>query len=134
MFFTSQTCLDDSGHDLSFVPPQADIPNSLNSIVVTASEVKDAISCLKVGKASGPDGIDNRIWIQMSDQLSTPLSEIFKRAFPFGKCLRHGKLRMYVQFLKKVIVLFLLITDQYHCLILLKRYLKELFSSMYSIT
>ena len=40
------------------------IPNDipvLENIVLTPDEVKDILQSLKLGKASGPDGINNRV-------------------------------------------------------------------------
>ena len=84
-FFVSQSRLDDSSHDISSLPSLVDGPRSITAIVISPSEVKDAISCLKVGKASGPDGIDNRIWLQLSDQLSQPLSDLFNASLSLRK-------------------------------------------------
>ena len=39
--------------------------------------MKDAISSLSVGKASGPDGIDTRILLEASSELSQPLCDLF---------------------------------------------------------
>jgi len=74
-YFASQCSVDESNHDL---PPMHNAnANSLQSILITQEEVIDSIKCLKVGKASGPDGIDNRILKEEMHQLSNPLCDLF---------------------------------------------------------
>ena len=41
------------------------------------TEVLDVLKTLKTGKASGPDGINNRILIETARQLAPHLSELF---------------------------------------------------------
>ena len=100
-FFISQSHLDDSNHDLSSLPSLVDSPNSITSIAVSPSKVEDAISCLKVGKASGPDGIDNRIWIQLSDQLCLPLSDLFNCSLSLRKLPQSWKIANVCAIFKK---------------------------------
>jgi len=74
-YFASQCSVNESNHDL---PPMHNAnANSLQSILITQEEVIDSIKCLKVGKASGPDGIDNRILKEAMHQLSNPLCDLF---------------------------------------------------------
>jgi len=74
-YFASQCSIDESNHDL---PPMSNSnDNSLQYIHITQEEVIDSIKCLKLGKASGPDGIDNRILKEAMHQLSYPLCDLF---------------------------------------------------------
>ena len=75
-FFVQQTNIDDSNHVL---PRVIAIENQqvLESIVIQPSEVTDVIKCLVIGKASGPDGISNRVLVEVSSQLSIHLCDLF---------------------------------------------------------
>ena len=66
-YFASQCSVDESNHDLPHMHHANS--NSLQSIHITEEEVIDSIKCLNVGKASGPDGIDNRILKEAMFQL-----------------------------------------------------------------
>ena len=50
---------------------------SLSSIRINPSEVKDILKTLKVGKASGPDGINNVVLGQAANELATLLCHFF---------------------------------------------------------
>ena len=78
-YFANQSCIDDS---LSFIPAenQEFTNNSLDSINVTPSEVLDVLKTLKLGKASGPDGINNRILIEAAGQLAPHLCDLFNQS------------------------------------------------------
>ena len=57
-FFAEQSVLDDH---LATLPDSVDSGGpSLDSIVFTLTEVKDILNTLKLGKASGPDNVNNR--------------------------------------------------------------------------
>ncbi len=75
-YFRDQTLLDDS-----LSPPLPDPPALqhplLESIYISPNEVSDVLKTLSLGKASGPDGINNIILIELSDQLSVPLCDLF---------------------------------------------------------
>ena len=51
--------------------------HSLSSIRIYPSEVKDILKTLKVGKASGADGINNIVLRQAANELATPLCHFF---------------------------------------------------------
>ena len=57
-YFANQSCIDDSSSRLPDERFQI-IHQTLDSIHVTPSEVLDVLKTLKIGKASGPDGINN---------------------------------------------------------------------------
>ena len=68
-YFANQSRIDDS---LNFIHDenQEIVNNSLDSINAMQSEVLDVLKTLKLGKASGPDGINNRILIEAAGQLA----------------------------------------------------------------
>ena len=59
-YFQSQTILDDS----NAIPPELPPPTyntQLDRIVITPLEVESILKTLKLGKASGPNGLNNRV-------------------------------------------------------------------------
>ena len=82
-FFVGQTNLDESQASL---PPDAPIPdNNLNSISTSPSEVASTLKSLQLGKATGPDAINNRILKELATPLSFPLSDLFNFSLATGK-------------------------------------------------
>ena len=74
-FFAEQSVLDDH---LATLPDSVDSGGpSLDSIVFTPTEVKDILNTLKLGKASGPDNVNNRILKEAAVPLSDPLCDLF---------------------------------------------------------
>ena len=78
-YFANQSRIDDS---LSFIPyeNQEIVNNSLDSINDMPSDVLDVLKTLKLGKASGPDGINNRILIEADGQLAPHLCDMFNQS------------------------------------------------------
>ena len=75
-FFVSQLSLDDA----VLLLPNEGIRNgeySLSSIRIYPSDVKDILKTLKVGKGSGPDGINNVVLSEAANELATPLRHFF---------------------------------------------------------
>ena len=74
-FFTEQTLLDDSQATL----PQTvkNIKYKLDSIIVTPEEVRDTLKSIPIGKAAGPDLINNRLLKELAQPLALPLSDFF---------------------------------------------------------
>ena len=75
-FFVSQSTLDDTAHLL----PNECIVNdeySLSAVKIQPSEVRDVLITLNVGKASGPDGINNIVSRQTANELAIPLCQFF---------------------------------------------------------
>ena len=71
-YFANQSRIDDSSSTLQ----EANYPLtqfSLDTNNVMPSEVLDVLKSLKLGKASGPDGIDNRILIEVAGQIAPHL-------------------------------------------------------------
>ena len=82
-YFQSQTILDDSNVRLPDLPPPT-YNTTLNRIVITNLEVKSALQTLKTGKASGPNGLSNRILRELSSELSHPLCCLFNKSLQSG--------------------------------------------------
>ena len=57
-YFTKQSTIEDSANSLPDDINQIN-DNSLDSITITPAEVLDVLRTLHLGKASGPDGINN---------------------------------------------------------------------------
>ena len=70
-FFQSQTVLIEENAVLPDLPPPASIV-PLESIVFTADEVESVLKLLPTGKASGPDGLSNRLLHELSNDLAKP--------------------------------------------------------------
>ena len=82
-FFVSQSTLDDTAHLL----PNECIVNgeySLSAVRIQPSEVRDVLITLNVGKASGPDGINNIVLRQTANELAIPLCQFFN--FSLDSC------------------------------------------------
>ena len=75
-YFANQSSIDDSLSTL----PEANYPqiqSSLDTINIMPFEVLDVLKSLKLGKASGPDGINNRILIEVAGQIAPHLCDLF---------------------------------------------------------
>ena len=88
--------------------------NSLDSITITPVEVLDVLRTLHLGKASGPDGINNYILKEVAYQISYPLSQIYNQSLNTSIFPSSGKFPMSVPSLKVVTLLLHPITDQFH--------------------
>lgn len=82
-FFCIQTHLDDSNVDIPVLHNLSD--NYLSNINIAAIEVEEILSSLPLGKAVGPDGVNNRILRELSSELSSPLSALFNHSLQSGK-------------------------------------------------
>ena len=56
----------------------------LSNIVVTCDEVVSVLKALPIGKAMGPDGINNCILRELAHELSSPLCSLFKQSLVLG--------------------------------------------------
>ena len=82
-FFVGQTVLDESRASL---PSDLPIPdNNLNTISTSPFEVESILKSLPLGKATGPDAINNRILRELATPLSSPLSDLFNFSLINGK-------------------------------------------------
>ena len=83
-FFAEQSVLDDH---LATLPDSVDSGGpSLDSIVFTPTEVKDILNTLKLGKASGPDNVNNRILKEAAVPLSDSLCDLFNYSMSKRVC------------------------------------------------
>ena len=83
-YFKEQTLLDDSNAELPSLPPY-NIASTLNSIILTPLEVESVLKSLPIGKASGPNGLSNRILKELSKELAFPLCDLFNRSLSQGE-------------------------------------------------
>ena len=70
-FFCDQTLLDDQHASIPNIELYTD--RTMSSLVISPLEVESIMKCLPLGKAVGPDGINNRILRECSRELSSPL-------------------------------------------------------------
>ncbi|MCG7877681.1 MAG: reverse transcriptase domain-containing protein [Candidatus Thiodiazotropha endolucinida] len=82
-YFTSISSLDDTNCQLP--PFELKCQNQLLNISCTASEIQSLIEILNPNKASGPDGINNKMLKPVAKEISVPLSILFNRSFREGK-------------------------------------------------
>jgi len=101
-YFCGQSCIDEDGKDLPACAVYPDNFPTLSRIVVTTSDVDDAIKCLKIGKASGPDGIDNRVLRESVHQISTVLRDLFNSCLQYHTMPKAWKLANVSAVLKRV--------------------------------
>ncbi len=74
-YFCTQSSIDDSNHHL---PPTIPVSNhNLSTIVISPSDVRDAISFIDPSKACGPDTISPRLLREAAQELSEPLATYF---------------------------------------------------------
>jgi hypothetical protein len=90
-FFQSQSSLDDKNKSLPNFHVHQNI-NKLDTINITYDEVRDTLKTLNVGKASGPDNINNRILKELSEELSVPLCHLFRKSLTACKVPSQWKL------------------------------------------
>jgi hypothetical protein len=74
-FFHKQTLLADSDINAPVLEPLC--ASKLESLLFTPEEVHDVLVSLPLGKASGPDMVNNRLLKELSKELSTPLCKLF---------------------------------------------------------
>ena len=81
-FFQNQTILNDQHATL---PPLIHITDSrLSSIILSPIEVKSVLKSLATGKASGPNGLNNRILKELATEISVPLCNLFNLSLQEG--------------------------------------------------
>ncbi|MEW8547864.1 MAG: reverse transcriptase family protein, partial [Candidatus Thiodiazotropha sp.] len=82
-YFQSQTNLDETNAVLPDLIPSV-INSELNTIVLTPLEVESVLKSLTVGKASGPNGLNNRVLKELSSELSIPFCSFFNQSLRVG--------------------------------------------------
>lgn len=83
-FFLSQSNLNDRNAHLPAILP-TNVKAELNSIVLTSDEVESVLKILPVGKATGPNGVSNRILRELSHELSIPYCSLFNQSLDTGQ-------------------------------------------------
>ena len=82
-FFVAQTELDETQ---ATFPPDITLPeHSLNFLSTSPFEVETMLKSLQLGKATGPDAINNRVLKELAKPLSFPLSDLFNFSLTSGK-------------------------------------------------
>ena len=82
-FFQIQTLLSDQNAALPDIP-RHNGESKLSTIALTPLEVASVLKTLVVGKASGPNGVNNRILKELSREISQPLCSLFN--YSLQKC------------------------------------------------
>ena len=75
-FFQLQTLLNDQNAALPDIP-RYNGESKLSTIALTPLEVESVLKTLVVGKASGPNGVNNRILKELSREIYQPLCSLF---------------------------------------------------------
>ena len=89
-FFRDQTILPDNN---SFLPdiPLYPLTSYLDSIVLFPPEVDLVLKTLATGKASGPDGLNNRVLKELANEISEPFCSLFNYSLRTGSFPRPWK-------------------------------------------
>ncbi|MCG8097314.1 MAG: hypothetical protein JAZ17_27465 [Candidatus Thiodiazotropha endolucinida] len=82
-YFTSISTVNDENVELPDFEYKCQ--SQLSSIVCTPQEVATLIELLNPNKATGPDGISNKMLKSVANEISVPLSILFNRSFREGK-------------------------------------------------
>ena len=82
-FFQSHTNLNEQN---AVIPdlPAATVITPLNSIILSPLEVESVLKSLPIAKASGPDGLSNRVLRELSKELSVPYCSLFNQSLRAG--------------------------------------------------
>ena len=82
-FFQSHTNLNEQN---AVIPdlPAATVITPLSNIVLSPFEVESILKSLPVAKASGPDGLSNRVLRELSKELSVPFCSLFNQSLRVG--------------------------------------------------
>ena len=82
-YFTSISTVNDENINLPVFEYKCD--NRLNNIECTSNEIQTLIELLNPNKATGPDGISNKMLKAVAKEVSVPLNILFNRSFREGK-------------------------------------------------
>ena len=99
-FFQEQTLIDDSNNTIPAIPLPIIIP-IIESIDIIPQEVLDVLKSLPIHKASGPDGISNKILVEIAKQIHIPLTKLFNKSLQCSKFPSAWKLANVCPILKK---------------------------------
>ena len=110
-----------------------DIVSDLSSIMLTPAEIEVVLKSLFVGKAVGPDGMSIKILCELSVQLSLPFC-LYSTSVYRQMCFRiTGRYQMFVPSLSQGITILYQTIYLFLFYAHLRRYLKELFLSTFTI-
>ena len=82
-FFRDQTVIDESNADLPQLDPYT-INSNMYSLHFSPAEIESVLKSLKTGKATGPDGMNNRILRELSKELAVPFCSLFNQSIETG--------------------------------------------------
>ena len=85
--------------------------NSLSTVNCTENEIENLLNVLNINKASGDNGISQRMLKGVSKSISKPLSILMNRSFNEGFFPEAWKVSNVIPIFKKVINLYLQIID-----------------------
>ena len=83
-YFQEQTVISDDNVEVPVINDY-NLVSRLNSIILTTDEVKIVLKSLPLGKAAGPDGVNNRVLKELADVLSLPLCDLFNQSLSIGE-------------------------------------------------
>ena len=89
-FFCEQTVLNDQNAVLSNITPFA-VASHLADIVLTQTEIESVLKALATGKASGPNGLNNRVLKELANEISEPFCSLFNYSRSLGSFPTHWK-------------------------------------------
>ena len=78
-FFRDQTVIDESNAVLPQLDPYT-ITLNMYSLHFSPVEIESVLKSLKTGKATGPDGMNNRILRELSKELAVPFCSLFNQS------------------------------------------------------
>ena len=111
-YFTSISTVNDENATLPAFEYKCQ--NRISSITCTSDEVASLIELLNPNKATGPDGISNKMLKAVSKEIAVPLSILFNRSFREGKFGEIYKYSNVIPYPKREITLILQHFDQFH--------------------
>ena len=90
-YFQEQTVINDDNVEVPVINDY-NLVSRLNSIILTTDEVTIVLKSLPLGKAAGPDGVNNRVLKELADVLSLPLCDLFNQSLSTGEFPEQWKL------------------------------------------
>ena len=82
-FFRDQSLINSVNARLPQIIPY-NVNSELSSLTLTPSEIESILKSLPLGKATGPDGIHNRVLRELARELSLPFSLLFNQSLRSG--------------------------------------------------
>ena len=82
-FFCEQTVLNDQNAVLPIITPYT-VASRFTELVLTPDEVESLLKSLADGKASGPNGLNNKILKELASEISEPLCSLFNYSLSLG--------------------------------------------------